>query len=115
MRPGPKKGCRAIGKKKRLCIYLRFVVPQAVTIIWDVMPWNLVKVYRHFRGKCYLHFQGGSVSQVSNNQVVKHNSLFNREDLGSMVIRNVSKFCKNTRRHVQENSTFPVFVYLSFT
>jgi hypothetical protein len=42
--------------------YVRFqvctVVNMRITVFWDVVPCNLVEVYRHFRGSCCLHHHG---------------------------------------------------------
>jgi hypothetical protein len=35
-----------------------------MAVFWIVAPWDLVEVYRRFRGACYLHHQGSSLKIV---------------------------------------------------
>jgi hypothetical protein len=35
------------------------------SVLWDIMPCSPLKVNQHFRGKCYLHLQGQTVSQAT--------------------------------------------------
>jgi hypothetical protein len=50
------------------CLYVRVhtltAVKMKITLVWDLTPCSLVKVYRRFRGKRYLHLQGWRVIHV---------------------------------------------------
>jgi hypothetical protein len=96
----------------KIRMYFRFAISKAVTIFWDAMPWNLIEVCRHFRGMCCLHFHGGSKQQSSKCSSTIYCSILMIKAVCSP--RNVRKLCKTTRRHIQENSTFPFFVYSWF-
>jgi hypothetical protein len=38
----------------------------AISILWDITPCSLLKVYRRFGGACGLHLQGRNISQARN-------------------------------------------------
>jgi hypothetical protein len=55
-------------------------------VVWDMMPFSLVKMSRHFEGTYRLRLRGSRVSQVMNHS--EAGLLLNPEDEGDVTFRN---------------------------
>jgi hypothetical protein len=78
------------------------------SILWNVMPYNLVEVYWCFRGTYCLHFRGQRVCQPASSlhaaQLLAYCLTLKMEPVHFSDV--LEKLYQTTRRHIPENRTF---------